>query len=147
MPQLKPISVKQARITVAGLNDIAFTSISGGKYAREEIKYNDGVNGIERTSAGMISIEPITLTKPHDPVNDKSITKFINDLQKSGNFVTVTVNPVNSDVAGTDLAGAASTTYTGCTLISYSPAKFDRNGNGLAMVEVMFAVSQMPTYS
>lgn len=147
MPQLKPISVKQARITVSGLNDIAFTSISGGKYSREEIKYNDGVNGIERTTAGMITIEALTLTKPHDPVNDKSIAKFMNDLQKSGNFVTITVNPVNSDVAGTDLAGAVSTTYTGCTLISYSPPKFDRNGSGLAMTEVMFAVSQMPTYS
>ena len=70
MPQLIPISSKQAKIFVRGIN-APFTSISGGKYSREEVKYNDGVNGIEKTYPAMTSIENLTLTKPYDPIADK----------------------------------------------------------------------------
>ncbi len=144
MPQLQPISVKQARITVEGLSDIFFTSISGGKYTKESVKYNDGNNGIEKTFSGMVNIEALTLGKPFDPVNDASIATFIKTARSTSKTYTITVQPVASEVAATNLGKTI--TYTGCTLMSYTPAKFDRDGSGLAKVEMMFEVNELPTY-
>lgn len=145
MPQLQPISVKQARIFVNGIS-APFTSISGGKYGREEVKYNDGVNGLEKTYMGMTAIENLTLGKPFDPVSDKDILAFIANQRSATTGFTVTVSPVNADIAGSPLAGAGTITYTNCALVSYMPSKFDRSGTGLAMIEMVIAVNSLPTY-
>ena len=145
MPQLTPISSKQAKIFISGVSS-QFTSISGGKYSREEVKYNDGNNGIEKTFAAMTTIEGLTLTKPYDPIADKEITAFINTQRLNGKPITITVNPVNADVQGTPIAGAGTITYSDCTLVGYTPAKWDRQSTGLAMIEMSFAVNSVPTY-
>lgn len=145
MPQLQPISVKQAKIFIGGVS-APFTSISGGKYSREDIKYSDGVNGIEKTTPGLITIEALTLTKPFDPVSDKEIASFISNQRNAKQSFTVTVNPVNADAQGSPLAGATTITYTGCVLLSYTPAKFDRNGSGVAMIEMTVQTNELPTY-
>lgn len=143
MPQLSPVSVKQARITLSGSNT-PFTSISGGKYSREDIKYSDGNVGIEKTFVGMVSIEALTLTRPYDPTAEKEIVAFVNSQRTAQQGFTVTVQPVSADVAGT--AVGTGVTYTGCVLVSYTPAKFDRNGNGLAMTELVIQPTNLPTY-
>lgn len=145
MPQLQPISQKQARIFVNGIS-APFISISGGKYSREEVKYNDGVNGMEKTYMGMIVIENLTLGKPFDPVSDKDILAFVIAQRSATTGFTVTVSPVNADAQGSPLAGAGTITYTNCVLVSYMPAKFDRAGNGLAMIEMVISCNSLPTY-
>lgn len=145
MPQLQPLSVKQAKVFISGIS-APFTSISGGKYTREDIKFNDGVNGMEKSTAGMITIEALTLTKPFDPISDKEIAAFIANQRNAVAGFTVTVNPVNADAQGSPLSGATTITYTGCILLSYTPAKFDRNGNGLAMIEMTVQPNQLPVY-
>lgn len=143
MPQLQPISMKQARVTISGSNT-GFTSISGGKYSREEVKYNDGNQGIEKTFVGMVAIEQLTLSRPYDPVAEKEIVTFVNNQRTAQQGFTVTVQPVSADVAGTAIGTGV--TYTGCVLVSYTPAKFDRNGNGLAMTELVIQPTNLPTY-
>jgi hypothetical protein len=143
---LSPISQKQARIICSGMPNTFWSKISGGDMAHEEIKFNDGNAGQEKTFSGMLSIKPLTLEKSHDPVADKEIQSFIKAQQANKTPFNITVSPVQADVAGTPLAGAVGTTYEGCTFLSYMPATFDRDGTGIAKVSMMFAVNALPTY-
>lgn len=146
MANLSPITQKQARVIVSALPGVFWTSISGGKYSHEEVKYNDGNAGLTKTYFGMAEIEPITVKKPYDPVNDGAIQAFASAQRSSKTPFNVTVQPVNADVAGSNLAGAKAITYENCTFLSYTPPQFDRDGSGLAMVEMTFAVNSLPSY-
>jgi hypothetical protein len=143
MAQLQPVSTKQARITISNMGDLKFTSISGGKFSREEVKYNDGNTGIERTHPGFVSIEPLTISKPYDPLTEKVIDAAI----KLGNKVfTIEVQAVTAESStGSNIGG--SVLYNNCILMAYTPAKFDRDGSGLARTELMFAVNELPRYA
>lgn len=146
MGQLQPITQKQSKIEVSALTGIFWTSIKGGKMSHEEVGYSDGQAGMEKTFTGLMKIEPITLTKPYDPVNDKAIQTFLNSQRATKTAFNVTVTPVNTDVAGSPLPGGQPQTYSNCMVLSYTPAQFDRNGTGLAMVELVLAVNSLPTY-
>lgn len=146
MANLNPVSQKQARIIVSAMANTFWTSISGGKLSHEEIKYNDGNAGLEKTFAGMVSIEPLTLTKSYDPVADKEIQSFVKAQQRTKTPFNVTVSPVQADIAGSLIPGGQGVTYEGCTFISYTPATFDRDGTGIAKVSLMVAVNALPSY-
>ena len=143
---LKPITNKQALIVVSGLPGIYWSSNKGGKMAYEEVGYNDGQTGIEQTHTGMMKIEPLTLSKAYDPVNDAAIQSFITAQAANATPFNVTVTPVNPDVAGTPIAGGRPMTYPNCKVLSYTPPQFDRDGSGLARCELMVAVNSLPTY-
>lgn len=143
---LNPVSNKQARIIVSGIPGIFWTSISGGELAHEEIKYNDGNAGLEKTFAGMVSIKPLTISKSYDPVADKVIQSFIKAQQSNKTPFNVTVSPVQADIAGTLIPGGQGVTYEGCTFLSYMPATFDRDGTGIAKVSIIVAVNSLPQY-
>lgn len=146
MPNLTPITQKQVKVEVSGLLGIFWTSIKGGKLSQEEVKYNDGAEGLEKTLTGFSSIEPLTLSKPYDPVNDGAIQSFISAQRSARTPFNVTVTPVNADVAGSPVSGGKSITYSNCTFIGYNPPQFDRDGTGLAKCELMVAVNAIPSY-
>lgn len=143
---LTPITTKQAKIEISGLPAIYWTSIKGGMMSHEEVPYNDGQAGIEKTYTGLMKIEPLTLSKPYDPVNDTAIHAFISKQRSSKTIFNVTVTPVNTDVAGSPVSGGKPITYSNCTFIGYTPAQFDRDGSGLAKVEMKIAVNALPSY-
>jgi hypothetical protein len=143
---LAPISQKQAKIVISAIPGIFWTSNKGGKLSREEVKYNNGQTGLEQTYVGFSMVEPLTLSKPYDPVADKAIAAFVTTQRSNGTPFSITVTPVQADVAGSPLAGAVGVTYPNCVLTGYKPADFDRNGQGLAMIEVTVAVNGIPTY-
>lgn len=143
---LQPISQKQSKIVISELQNVFWTSIKGGKLENESITYSDGQEGLEKTYAGIAKIEPITLTKPYDPVNDAAIQAFIKKQKAQAKPFNVVVTPINADVAGGNYPNGKPQTYNNCTFISYTPPQFDRNGNGLAMVEMTLAVNSLPTY-
>lgn len=143
---LKPISQKQAKVLISALQGIFWTSIDGGKQSREEVQYNDGQTGIEQTYLGFTMIEPLTLVKPYDPAQDAALQSFITAQRGGSAPFSVTVTPTQADVVGSPLPGANGITYPNCVLVSYKPAKFDRNGNGLATVEIVVRVNGTPTY-
>lgn len=143
---LKPITQKQAKVVISALQGIFWTSIDGGKQSREEVSYNDGQLGLEQTYLGFTIIEAITLVKPYDPQGDAAVTSFVTTQRSNNVPFSVTVTPTQADVAGSPIAGAVGVTYPNCVLVSYKPAKFDRNGNGLATVELVIRVNGVPTY-
>ena len=146
MAQLTVITQKQAKIEIDGLQGIFWTSIKGGKLSHEEVSYNDGAQGLELVFAGLIKLENITLSKPYDPVNDKAIQDFIEKQRKTKTTFNVKVTPVNADIEGTPISGGAGTIYNNCMLISYMPPQFDRDGTGLAKVEMVLGLNSLPTY-
>lgn len=146
MANLQPISQKQARITISALPGVFWTSIDGGDMSHEAVKYNDGTNGQEKTFTGMLSISDITLMKPYDPTNDRIIQDFISGQRSRPTPFSVAVTPVAADLQGSLLQGGQGVTYPNCVFISYKPAKFDRDGSGIAKVEMTIAVNSLPTY-
>lgn len=146
MAQLQPITTKQAKIEISSLMGIFWTSIKGGKLSQEEVVYNDGAQGLDLTLTGSSKLEHITLIKPYDPVNDSQIHTFISGQRATKVAFSVSVLPVNADVAGSPVAGGKPITYNNCTFISYNPPQFDRDGTGLAKVEMVLALNSMPTY-
>ena len=146
MAALQPISQKQAKITISAIPGVFWTSIDGGKQMREEVKYNDGSAGQEKHYVGFTSVENLTLTKPYDPAGDVAVSTFVTGQRGSNVPFSVTVTPVSADIGGSPLAGANGVTYPNCVLISYKPAKFDRDGTGLAKIELVIAVNGTPTY-
>ena len=146
MANLAPISQKQAKITISSLPGIFWTSIDGGKQSREEVAYNDGAIGLEKTYLGFTMIEALTLTKPYDPSADKALQTFVTTQRSNNTPFSVVVSPVQADVAGSPIPGAVGVTYPNCVLVSYKPAKFDRDGTGLAKVELVIRVNGVPTY-
>ena len=146
MANLSPISVAQAKIVISALAGVFWTGIDGGKQERETVEYNDGQLGLTKTYLGFTKIEPLKLMKPYDPASDAALQAFITTQRSNPTPFSITVTPVQSDVAGSPLAGAVGVTYPNCVLVYYTPAKFDRNGKGLAIVEVGIAVNSMPTY-
>jgi hypothetical protein len=147
MPALVPITQKQTKIEISALQGIFWTSIKGGKLSYEEETYNDGVEGLAKTYSGMAKIEPITISKPYDPVNDGNIQKFITDQKANRTPFSVTSTPVNADLAGTAIQNAKAITYNNCVFMGYNPPQFDRDGSGIAKVELMFAVNSLPSYA
>lgn len=147
MPNLTPITQKQARIELSALPGIFWTSIKGGKLTKESVKYNDGSENLIKTTGGIAEIEDLTLAKPHDPAQDGAIAAFITAQSASKTPFNVVVTPVATDVQGTAISGGKPITYSNCTFLAYTPAQFDRDGTGLAKVEMMIAVNAIPSYN
>jgi hypothetical protein len=88
---------------------------------------------------GFASREKLTLSKAYDPVADEALEvwaqKAIEQPTATGDF-TVTVQPVQSDVAGTPIAQSKSRVYSGCQMVSLRVPDVDRSGSGLAMLEL-----------
>lgn len=147
MPSLlKPISQKQAVITISSLRDIYWTALRGGKVTREKIKYSDGRQGITQTFVGFLELENLTLMKPFDPAKDKSVIKWCRDQVDKPTPFNVAIQPVKSDLAGTPFEGSSQILYSNCSLGDFKLPEWDRNATGLAMVEIEVIFNALPTY-
>lgn len=145
MANLAPVSVKQAR-TICSFFPSAFWSGSdGGDIDKDEISYTDTNLNIQQTIAGVAKISNKTLKKVHDPVADAPLIAAILAQLKSQTAFSVTVQATKSDVEGTPLG--ALTTYPNCALMSFKPPKYDREGSGVAMIEITVAINSMPTFA
>lgn len=98
MPQLQPITAKQAKVEISALQGIFWTSKKGGNMKLEEVPYNDGAQGIEKTLTGFTKIENVTLSKPYDPVNDGAIQAFVSAQRSAKTPFNIAVTPVNADI-------------------------------------------------
>lgn len=145
MDLLKPISQKQAVITISEISDVAWTAIRGGRVQREKTTYDDGKSGIIRTFTGFFSFEPVTLSKSFDPVNDQKVIDWIKGQVENPTPFNVAVQPVKADLAGTPFDGAKQLLYSNCTIGDYKLPDFDRNSTGLATIEVEVIFNELPT--
>jgi hypothetical protein len=143
---LKPISQKQAVITISDISDTYWISIKGGRVSREKVKYNDGKKGIIQTLTGFIELESLTLTKSFDPSADKTVIAWIKKQLDSPTAFNVAIQPVKSDITGSVADGAGQILYSNCQLGDHKLPEFDRNSTGLAIIEVEVIFNELPTY-
>lgn len=137
---LKPISVKQFLIKFNGEIDSLFSSCQGGKVSRVEDTYNDGKTGTVQTHLSFTQRDKLTLSKNFDPEADKALVSWL-DKQINGDKIsklTLAIQPVNTDLAGTILSGAGTFLVNGCQLMSWQIPQTDREGTGLAKLQLEF---------
>lgn len=145
MANLQPVSVKQARMVASFYPSAFWSSADGGDITADEISYTDTNTNLKMTLAGVLGVGKKTLKKVHDPVVDAPLLAAITAQFKSAKPFSVTVQPVKNDVEGTALGSL--TTYPNCTLLGFKPPKYDREGSGVAMIEIDVAVNSMPTFA
>ncbi len=143
---LKPVQSKQAIITISELTDVVFTSMKGGKIAREKIKFNDGQTGIERQFVGFSSFENILVSKPFEPNKDGVIISWCKTQSNSPTAFNLAIQPVKNDLAGSVLEGASQILYSNCSLGDYSWPEWDRSSSSLAMITLEIIFNELPSY-
>ena len=146
MANLQPITVKQTRITVKGCPGF-WSSHDGGEVDKESVKYFEPAANLQKTIAGVASVSDLKLKRLFDPNVDKATIEWILGQMAEPEPFNVVSQPVNADVAGTPIAGGGTFTYPNCTILKYTPPKFDKEGKSLAMIEITVAVNQIPTYN
>lgn len=140
---LKPITVQNFIVTLNGANglsgNITFNKANAPRISRNKVDYNDGQTGQTMATYGFASRENLTLSKAYDPVADATLETWaqnaIEKPQDNSDF-TVTIQPVQSDIAGSPIASAKARVYTGCQVVSLRTPDVDRTGSGLAMLEI-----------
>ncbi len=135
---LKPVTQKQFLVILDKLTDTYWTKATAPKETREVVEYNDGQTGNIRKALGFLNRDNITLSKPFDPAADKALMAWYENIRKNGTTAegfTVTITPVNNDMAGTTISGVT-ITLTGCQVVSFRTPEVDRAGSAIAMVEL-----------
>lgn len=143
MANLKPITVQNFVVTISGASGLSgtflFTKATAPRLSRVEAPYNDGQTGTEQMTYGFSRRDKITISKPYDPVADAALEEWAqNMLEKptATSDFTLTVQPVQSDIAGTAYPGAKARVFTGCQVTSFRGADVDRQGSATAMLEI-----------
>jgi phage tail-like protein len=145
MTLLKPISQKQAIITISDLPDIFITSISGGQATREKVEFNNGQDGITRTMPGFTKYEPLNLTKTFSPENDAKLVEWLEKQNVNPAPFNIAIQPVQADIANTPVPGSKQILYSNCFVSSYKLPEFDRNSTGLAIIEFEIVFNEAPS--
>ena len=149
MPLKKPITEKQFVVTLEGM-PVIFSKVTGVKATAEKTPYSDGSTGIEYTHVGMVTYPPITLSKVLDATEDKKLIDFaVSKLDAKDNNdaagFTVTIKPVNPDVAGTPVSGGLTITLVGCQISGYTLPNADRGSTSMAMIELEIVFTGITT--
>jgi hypothetical protein len=146
MSNLKPISQKQAIITISDISDVQWRSVSGGKVTRERIKYDDHKTGLEQTFVGFSSLEELTVVKNFDPTADAKVFNWAIGQNAKPTIFNVAIQPVKTDLLATPFEGSKQILYSNCTLAEYLFPNWDRESSGLAVVTLTIIFNTPPTY-
>lgn len=93
LQDIDPISSADYIVTIEGLKDVYFTSLTGGEEEIERPTFRDwtGTKRTARTGGSVIS--DLTIKKPYDPLKDQPLLAFIAD-HRSGKDCTISARPV-----------------------------------------------------
>lgn len=143
MANLKPVTVQNFIVTISGAAGLSgtflFTKATAPRFSRTEAPYNDGQTGTEQMTFGFAKRDKISVSKPYDPVTDAALEIWAQEMMEkpaANNDFTLTIQPVQSDIAGTALPSAKARVYTGCQITSFRGHDVDRGGSGVAMLEL-----------
>lgn len=140
--KLQPIGQQQFQVTFSDPGERAeynlyFNKVSAPKISRTSESFNDGATGQTFEHLGFVKYENITLTKLFDPIADALFVKWLQDrITKGGENFTIVVTPVESTKDAPKISGAVTWNYIGCQLVSYSAPEIDRDGTGIATLEM-----------
>lgn len=115
LQDIEPISSADYLVTIEGLKDIYFISLSGGEEEIERPSYTDAYASAKRTAkTGRVMISDVTIRKPYDPLKDQPLYAFIAE-HRSGKDCQISARPVER---GTDVIfrGTQSRKYSLCKL-------------------------------
>lgn len=115
LQDIEPLSSADYIVSIEGLKDTYFTSLTGGEEEIERPTFSDAWSGTKRTArTGRSMISDITLRKPYDPLKDQPLLAFITEY-RSGKDCTISARPVER---GTDVIfrGNQSRKYSLCKL-------------------------------
>lgn len=122
-----------------------FSKFSAPKVTRSKTEYSDTEKGLMRTHLGFSKNEPVTLSKNYDPVADTQLIDWIKEQQATPRRFTVTLTPVESNIAGTVIAGARSIQLVNCQLGDVTYPDGDRDdGSGLTKFELEIIADDLP---
>lgn len=113
-----------------------FTKATAPKESRDEAEYNDGQTGTTYVSLGFTKREKVTLSKPFDPVADKTLVTWYKSRRSATEKFTTSIKPVAADQVGSEIASAGTLTLTGCEVASFKMPDVDRMATGVAMLEI-----------
>lgn len=137
MPNLRPITVQNFIVTISGLPTMYFTKMTRPKETRTAVEYSDGQTGTTFEMPTMTKRDNVTLTKPFAPSQDKELIAWYN-AQKvaTAQKFTVAIQPVNSDLTGTVIAGAGTIMLLGCEVLELTFPEYDRAGTSVAEIDL-----------
>lgn len=133
---LHPIQQRQFLVFIDGVQAY-FTKVTAPKETRPRSNYNDGEKGLTRKHIGFLELDDVTLSKPFDPAQDKALIQWWEEQKKNPQPVTVTIQPVNTDVEGTPIQGAGTLVLTECVAAEFTYPSVDREADGMAMLEIL----------
>lgn len=143
MANLKPITSQNFVVTISGAAGLSgthlFTKATAPRFSRTGASYNDGQTGQELMVFGFSQRQNLSIAKPYDPVADKALETWAQSIMEkppANAEFTLTIQPVQSDIAGTPIPSAQARVFTGCQLVSVRMPDVDRQGTSTAMIEM-----------
>lgn len=130
---LKPLSVKQFAITIEG-QSYNLQSKKGGKVSRFADNYVDPVDGTQRTHLSYTQRENIVLTKLYEAETDDALLTWLKGQMDTPTPFNVSAQPISTGLKST--ATGKALIYNNCQVVSYRDPEADRDGTGLAMIEI-----------
>ncbi|MBD2168061.1 hypothetical protein H6G04_27120 [Calothrix membranacea FACHB-236] len=145
LQDLSPISNSDFLITIAGLNNIYWTTFSGVKVSYKRASYNDGLSNTTRMAeGGTKEYQPVTVSKPYDPEKDQPAIDFIK-RHEDGSIFDLVLRPVKkvTNTQGTDTFRGNKAWYlSGCRISSWSCAEGvdTADGSKVTTLQIEFSI-------
>ena len=136
MANLKPLSQKQFLVEIDKLAGAKFTKATGLEETFDEAEYNDGSTGQQFTHLGMLKLGSVTLGKPFDAEADQAIYDWFQEYKENRGDFAVTITPILPTLEAKQVPGSKSLILQGCQVKRFKYPDADREGSGLAMLEL-----------
>lgn len=130
------------RVWFLEIPTVFFTTKTGGMSQNEVTQVFPGGGNVPVNVMGPVTVEQVTLGKPHDPITDQPLLKW-SQLWDRGlrRRMTLMCQPV--DAMGVPIPGAGPTAYYACAKVSLKLPDVGRGGSDTAMIELVVQPESM----
>lgn len=130
------------RVWFLEIPTVYFTTKTGGTSQNEVTQVFPGGDNIPVNVPGPVTVEQVTLGKPHDPVMDRALLAWAQQWDRGNRRkLTLVCQPVSA--AGVPVPGSVPTTYYGCSKVSIKMPDIGRGSAEAAMIEVVVQPESM----
>jgi hypothetical protein len=136
MADLDQISQKQFIVTLEGRKAL-FQKVTAPKEMFGEQEFNDGQSGQIFTHLDFLKLDKVTLTRNYNPISDPvDLVAWYQEYRKNPTDLSISVQPVKADLAGSPIPGSKTMILSGCRIVSFKFPSADREGSGMATLEI-----------
>jgi len=130
------------RVWFLEIPTVFFTTKTGGTSQNEVTQVFPGGSNIPVNVMGPVTVEQVTLSKPHDPITDKPLLTWAQSWGRGiRRRLTLVCQPV--DARGVPLPGVVPTTYYACAKVSFKHPDVGRGSSDNAMIELVVQPESM----